>query len=142
MLDIDHFKKFNDKHGHQTGDLVLTRVARAIQNTLRDVDLLARYGGEEFAILAPATERDGACLIAARCRKCIEALRVQVQGQTLSVTISLGVSVTSDFPSAPAVAEVIAEADKQLYLSKRSGRNTLSYRGRTASKVSGASRAA
>jgi two-component system cell cycle response regulator len=138
LFDIDRFKKFNDTHGHQVGDLVLTRVARAAQNTLRDVDLIARYGGEEFAILTPSTGREGTCLVAARARKCIEALLVQVGEARLSVTISLGVSLSEDFPGTLTAAQIIAEADKQLYLSKKSGRNAWSYRGRTAGTAPGA----
>jgi diguanylate cyclase (GGDEF)-like protein len=132
LFDIDHFKKFNDTYGHQTGDLVLVRVARAIQNSLRDVDLLARYGGEEFAIVAPATNREGACLVAARSRQVIEALRVQSADQSLSVTISLGVTISSDFSRTPGPADIVAEADKQLYNSKKAGRNTWSYKDRSA----------
>jgi diguanylate cyclase (GGDEF)-like protein len=137
LLDIDHFKKFNDTHGHQVGDLVLTRVARAVQNTLRDVDLLARYGGEEFAILTPSTGREGTCLVAARARKCIETLLVQVQEVRLGVTISLGVALSEDFAGPFTAEQIIAEADKQLYISKKSGRNAWSYRGRSASSPTG-----
>ena len=137
LLDIDHFKKFNDTHGHQVGDLVLTRVARAVQNTLRDVDLLARYGGEEFAILTPSTGREGTCLVAARARKCIETLLVQVQETRLGVTISLGIALSEDFGGPFTVEQIIAEADKQLYISKKSGRNAWSYRGKSASGNAG-----
>jgi two-component system, cell cycle response regulator len=135
LLDIDHFKLFNDTHGHQVGDLVLTRVARSIQNTLRKVDLMARYGGEEFAILIASTTREGACMVAAKAKKTIESLLVQTQEKRLSVTISLGVAVSEDWKSPPTAAEIVAEADKQLYLSKQAGRNTWSYRGRTARRT-------
>lgn len=135
MLDIDHFKKFNDSHGHQAGDLVLKRVAIAIQNALREVDLVARYGGEEFAVVMPHTDRMGACLVAARIQRCIEELRIDFNGARLSVTISSGLAVTPDYTESPTVERVVSDADQQLYLSKRAGRNTWSYLGRSASRV-------
>lgn len=135
LFDIDHFKKFNDTYGHTTGDLVLKNVAQTALRTLRDVDLLARYGGEEFTILAPHTDRRGACTITARTRKCVEDMRVEVDGQTLRVTISLGMALTSDYPQAPTVQQLIEDADKQLYLSKDTGRNTWSYQNRSAAQV-------
>ena len=138
LLDIDHFKRVNDTHGHQVGDLVLKRVATAVHNLLREVDMVARYGGEEFAIVAPHTDRKGACVIAARIQRCLEDLWIDLEGTRLSVTISSGVVVTSDYPEPPEAEQVIADADKQLYLSKDAGRNTWSYRGHTASKAAGA----
>ncbi len=135
LFDIDHFKKFNDCHGHPIGDLVLKRVGRAVQNCLRDLDLLARFGGEEFAILAPHADRRAACIVAARVRKCVEDLRIDNSGDRLQVTISMGVVVTADYSSPPTVEQIIADADQQLYLSKNSGRNTWSYRGRSATQM-------
>ncbi len=135
MFDIDHFKKFNDTHGHDVGDLVLKQVARAVKDALREVDLLARYGGEEFIILAPHTDQRGACIVAARVRKCVEDLRITVNGQTLRVTISVGLSVTTDYQDCPDVARLVSDVDKQLYLSKHAGRNTWSYLGHSASQV-------
>jgi diguanylate cyclase (GGDEF)-like protein len=135
LVDIDHLKKFNDTHGHQVGDLVLKRVATVIHNALRDVDLAARYGGEEFAVLAPHTGRKGACIVAARLQRCVEELRIEIDGTRLGVTISSGLAVTSDYEAAPEAEELIADADAQLYLSKKVGRNTWSYLGRSASKL-------
>jgi diguanylate cyclase (GGDEF)-like protein len=135
IFDIDHFKKFNDKYGHPVGDLVLKRVGRAVQNCLRDVDLLARYGGEEFAILAPHTDRRASCVVAARVRKCVEDLCVDHEGERLRVTISVGVAVTVDYPAAPTAEQILSDADKQLYLSKNTGRNTWSYSGRSAAQL-------
>lgn len=135
MLDIDHFKKFNDTYGHEVGDLVLKHVARAVRGALRDVDLFARYGGEEFIILAPHTDQRGACIVAARIRKCVESLRVPVDGKVLHVTISVGLALTTDYREAPEPKQIVADADKQLYCSKGAGRNTWSYLGRSASQV-------
>lgn len=135
LFDIDHFKKFNDTYGHEVGDLVLKQVANAVSSTLREVDLLARYGGEEFVIFVPHTDQRGACIVAARIRKCVDELRIPVQGRGLQVTISVGLSLTSDFKEPPTAEQIIADADKQMYLSKKAGRNTWSYLNRTASKV-------
>lgn len=132
FFDIDHFKKFNDTYGHDVGDLLLKRVARAAQNSVRDVDLVARYGGEEFVVLAPHTDRKGACIIAARVCRCIEQLHIDVSGTPLSVTVSVGLAMTADYPEPPTPEQLLADADKQLYLSKKGGRNTWSYLGRTA----------
>ena len=137
LLDIDHFKKFNDTYGHQAGDLVLKRVATAVNNMLREVDLLARYGGEEFAVLASHTDRKGACIVAARIQRCVEELWIDLHGTRLNVTISSGLAVTSDFSKVPSAEQLIAEADKQLYISKDAGRNTWSYMGRSASRIAG-----
>ena len=140
LFDIDHFKKFNDSYGHDIGDLVLKQVAQAVQGALREVDLLARYGGEEFVILAPHTDQRGACIVAARVRKCVEELRIQSEKRTLQVTISVGMSLTTDYKEPPTGEQIIADADKQMYLSKKAGRNTWSYLNRTASQVARAAR--
>jgi diguanylate cyclase (GGDEF)-like protein len=138
MLDVDHFKKFNDTYGHQVGDLVLRRVATAVNNALRDVDLVARVGGEEFAVLAPHTDRRGAWIVAARIQRCVEDLWIDLNGTRLNVTISSGLAVTSDFDDPPTAEQLVAEADKQLYVSKNAGRNTWSYMGKPASTLSDA----
>ena len=135
ILDVDLFKHFNDTYGHRIGDLVLKRVATAIGNVLREVDLLARYGGEEFAVIVPHTDRRGACIVAARVQRCVEEMRIEVNDQRLGVTISSGLVVAGDFPKAPAADQLVAAADAQLYLSKNAGRNTWSYLGRSASKL-------
>lgn len=135
LFDIDHFKRFNDTYGHEVGDLVLKHVAHTARNVLREVDLLARFGGEEFVILAPYTDQRGACTIAARVRRAVAEERVDVNGLSLGVTISVGLALSSDYRQPPDAEQIVADADKQLYLSKRAGRNTWSYLGRTASEV-------
>jgi len=135
MIDIDLFKKFNDTHGHQIGDLVLKRVATAMQNTVREADLAARYGGEEFAVITSHTDVKGACIAAVRLQRCIAELKIDVNGTLLGVTISSGLAITSDYSAPPTAEQLIKDADEQLYLSKKAGRNTWSYRGRSASQV-------
>jgi diguanylate cyclase (GGDEF)-like protein len=135
MFDIDHFKKFNDTHGHDVGDLVLKHVARTVQSTLREVDLLARYGGEEFIIIAPHLGQREACTAAARVRKCVQDLLVKVKDQVLQVRVSVGLALTTDYQGCPDAKRLLTDVDKQLYLSKKAGRNTWSYLGRSASQV-------
>jgi diguanylate cyclase (GGDEF)-like protein len=135
MFDIDHFKNFNDAHGHQAGDLVLRRVATAVQNALRELDLVARYGGEEFVVLVPHTDRKRACIITARIQRRVEELQIDVNGTRLGVTISSGLAITADYATVPTAEKLLADADAQSYLSKKAGRNTWSYLGRSASQL-------
>jgi diguanylate cyclase (GGDEF)-like protein len=118
MLDIDHFKKFNDTHGHDQGDRVLQAVAKCLRESLRQHDVPCRYGGEEFLAILPRTPSEGARLVAERLRKNVEAMVVD----RLKVTISLG---TATFPELPvATPEALVEAaDGALYRSKADGRN-------------------
>jgi len=134
LFDIDHFKRFNDTYGHDVGDRVLERVAQTVANTLRDVDLLARYGGEEFVVLAPHTDQRGACIVAARIRRCVEELRVEANGEQLQVTVSVGLALTTDYATVPSAETLLADADRQMYASKHAGRNTWSYRNLSASQ--------
>lgn len=118
MIDVDHFKKFNDAHGHDQGDRVLQAVAKAMRGALRKYDLPCRYGGEEFLAILPNTGVDGAFAVAERFRLDIEAMVVD----GLKVTASLGIAsfpaVTVESPS-----ELIERADQALYRSKEGGRN-------------------
>ena len=120
ILDIDHFKKFNDSHGHLAGDEVLRYVGKVLVKTARQMDLPCRYGGEELAAILPATDIQEARVAAERFRKAIEAAVVKFDGKALSVTASVGVTrVASDDDA----AHLIRRADEALYKSKESGRN-------------------
>ena len=118
MIDVDHFKKFNDTHGHDQGDRVLQAVAITMRNALRKYDLPCRYGGEEFLAILPNTTSEGAFAVAERVRVDIEAMRVD----GLQVTISLGVSTFPDL-AAESPEHLVDAADKALYRSKEGGRN-------------------
>ena len=118
MFDIDHFKKFNDSHGHDQGDRVLQSVAKTLRGALRNQDHPCRYGGEEFTAILPNTAKAGAFSLAERLRKDIE--RMVVDG--LKVTISIGVATYPDF-DASEQAKLIEAADAAMYDAKRSGRN-------------------
>lgn len=127
MIDIDHFKMLNDRHGHLVGDETLRMVAKALKQQLhRPGDFLARYGGEEFVVLLPDTDRDGALLLAEQMRLAVAELPA-VQSRnghetTTAVTISLGVASCQNCQQQDA-ADLLADADRQLYSAKRAGRN-------------------
>jgi diguanylate cyclase (GGDEF)-like protein len=124
MIDIDHFKLFNDTYGHPKGDECLKAVAQALRRTLhRPGDLCARYGGEEFAVILPGTDAEGAAGVAESLRSSVESLGVAHEASTPSVvTISVGVGTA--VPGDQATAEsLVAGADMALYDAKHSGRN-------------------
>lgn len=121
LLDIDHFKTFNDHYGHQAGDQVLIEVARAVSDTLRVEDLFARYGGEEFAVLVRDTPPLAAKVVAERIRSLIEKLVLDWHGQPLRVTTSIGVAGNDASPIEP--EELLRQADAALYAAKERGRN-------------------
>ena len=122
MLDIDNFKRVNDTHGHQTGDLVLREVGRLLRESSREVDEPARYGGEELAVVLPGTDQEGAYNLAERVRAEIEALRLPLpDGGELRVTASFGAAT---HPPADGGARGLVEAaDQALYAAKHSGKN-------------------
>ena len=122
MVDLDHFKRVNDEHGHLVGDKTLCAVAEALRSTSRRSDVVARYGGEEFAIVCPDTDGETGLLMAERLRAAIEALGEDELGYPGPQTISLGVAVQS------AELELLPErlldhADTAMYEAKRRGRN-------------------
>ena len=122
MIDIDHFKRVNDGHGHPFGDLVLRGVAQALKRVLRNVDSLARYGGEELVAVLPETPRSEALAVAERLRQAVEAERFESGGQRVPVTISLGVA-SGPPPVVENPHEILKLADEALYRAKESGRN-------------------
>ena len=130
MLDIDHFKKFNDTYGHQAGDSVLKELAGIMLEECRcaTTDICCRYGGEEFALIMPELELHNAFKVAERLRKSVETrgFRMNEQVAVENVTISLGVAgIAGAQDLSP--EEFVKKADEALYLSKRSGRNRVSY---------------
>ncbi|MBU0595077.1 diguanylate cyclase [Candidatus Bipolaricaulota bacterium] len=121
MIDIDHFKQFNDALGHPAGDECLCAVARCIDQTTRAADMVGRYGGEEFIVLAPETNLDGAKVLGERIRSAIWGMdRPHPASKTAErVSVSVGVAVRSVGPW----RDVVKEADEALYAAKNSGRN-------------------
>ncbi len=123
LIDIDFFKAFNDKHGHLAGDECLKSVAQVIERTLtRPSDSVARYGGEEFAVILPETDVEGAVHVAENIRQAVEQKGVQVEGEVLHVTVSIGAAALVPQTHQEQQA-LIAVADESLYLAKSAGRN-------------------
>jgi diguanylate cyclase (GGDEF)-like protein len=121
MLDIDHFKRVNDQHGHAAGDVLLTSVARAMKQRLRQNDMLARWGGEEFLIVVSPTSPDDVRAVAQSLLEHIAALDVQHDGVKLSCTASLGVALLTSQDAT--LDALLARADRALYEAKAGGRN-------------------
>ncbi|TDV55652.1 diguanylate cyclase (GGDEF)-like protein [Pseudomonas graminis] len=122
MIDVDHFKAFNDRHGHHGGDVALRSVAQTLAASIRRPgDLAARYGGEEFMVVLPETDKAGACVIAEKLRQAIEALPLFAE-DTVPITVSIGIAthlpVTHDQPEL-----LFHAADRALYRAKKNGRN-------------------
>jgi diguanylate cyclase (GGDEF)-like protein len=124
MLDVDHFKKFNDNYGHPAGDSCLRRIASAIATQVtRPADLAARYGGEEFVVLLPGTSQQGAALVAERIRAAIASLDItHAHSSEGRVTVSIG-GATLVADAEGEIAGLVAAADTALYEAKREGRN-------------------
>jgi len=123
LIDVDHFKHFNDTYGHLEGDRILRRVARLITSCMRTMDTAYRYGGEEFTILLPETTCDDALTVA-------ERIKEAVSGETLDyindskVTVSIGATEYADTDS---VSDLVKRADHAMYIAKRKGRNRIAY---------------
>src|SRR5262249_35600571 len=120
-IDIDHFKAVNDRHGHAGGDAVLVAIARICTQELRQTDPVGRLGGEEFAVLLPNTGLANAVEGSEKLRQAIERTPIDVGGESITVTVSLGVAAldqaTRDFDA------LLKNADNALYLAKQTGRN-------------------
>jgi diguanylate cyclase (GGDEF)-like protein len=123
MVDIDHFKRFNDLYGHATGDRVLQTVARAIQDALRLTDICSRHGGEEFAMLLPNTPGDNAYYVAERVRQELGATRYTGLGLPAEANVTISVGVATCPRDATVLDELMELADKALYQAKAGGRD-------------------
>ncbi len=122
MLDIDHFKKVNDTHGHSTGDEVIKAVAASLKAQLRNVDMAFRFGGEEFVVLLSNTSREAAAMVGERIRHAVMDLQCLAQGRAIDVSVSLG---CASLQPGEAMDSLLQRADSALYVAKRDGRNRL-----------------
>ena len=124
MIDIDHFKGFNDSFGHHTGDRVLAEVAARLRKAVREIDVVARYGGEEFLLVLPSTHFTGALTVADRVWRGVGSEPVLIDGQSYPVTVSVGVAL---YPSRDVKTkdQLIKAADRALYQAKDDGRDRI-----------------
>jgi diguanylate cyclase (GGDEF)-like protein len=121
MIDLDHFKRVNDTHGHAAGDQVLRAIARLCMERLRRIDIIGRYGGEEFAVVMPDTDLNDAIQAAARLGEMIAAEKIMLPQGELRVTASLGVALFErDMPN---LETLLDHADQAMYAAKKAGRN-------------------
>lgn len=118
MVDIDHFKHLNDEHGHAIGDLVLKEISSVLCTHLREPDIACRWGGEEFVILLPDTDAEQALKVAVRARQAIDQTRVEINGTSLHVTVTIGVAALEED-----LDRAIDAADQAMYEGKEAGRN-------------------
>jgi diguanylate cyclase (GGDEF)-like protein len=121
LIDIDHFKRVNDTHGHLIGDQVLVGVASTLCHQLRDYDVVGRFGGEEFVVLLPGADTVEACRVAERLRGRVRRLAVPAVEGTVTVTVSVGVALFRTHGQD--LLELLAAADLALYRAKSSGRD-------------------
>jgi diguanylate cyclase (GGDEF)-like protein len=122
LLDVDHFKTVNDTYGHLSGDTVLQEVVRRVSSTVRSYDTVGRYGGEEFLIVAPSSGAEGVLRLSERIRLAIEEKSISTDAGEISVTVSLGLAVSSESSPLDAKA-LLTTADEALYRAKAEGRN-------------------
>jgi diguanylate cyclase (GGDEF)-like protein len=121
LLDIDHFKNVNDRHGHDVGDHVLREAAAALRSCTRRNEEVCRLGGEEFLVIVPQSTREASAYFAERLRQAVEALEISAGDHRVRVTVSLGVAGLED--GAQSVDELVKIADERAYMAKASGRN-------------------
>ena len=120
MLDLDRFKRVNDRYGHVAGDTVLAAVAGRMIACTRSSDIVFRYGGEEFLIVLSHTPLSGARLLAERVRRSMETLEISLGEASVNVSVSAGVA---EFRRGEQTADLVERADQQLYTAKSAGRN-------------------
>jgi diguanylate cyclase (GGDEF)-like protein len=124
LIDLDHFKKVNDTFGHPAGDLVLRSASAACTHALRTEDVFARFGGEEFAVVLRGIELKGAARLAERLRQAVAGLEVESDGRRIPVTLSAGAASLACCRT-PSPEDLVATADRRLYLAKQRGRNRI-----------------
>lgn len=120
LIDVDHFKSFNDRNGHRAGDEALRVIAATLRDAMRQMDLVARYGGEEFVVLLPGTAIEGAILVAERTRQDLADVKFRYDGKEFSLTVSIGIA---QLATNEHVSRMLQRVDQALYAAKGAGRN-------------------
>ena len=123
MIDLDHFKEYNDTYGHIAGDIALKQLGKVLVQTVRKTDIVARYGGEEWIVCLSHTDSKGGAQIAEKLRKSVEKSVFQVKGQETTITVSIGVATAPE--DGTYYAQIVEAADTAMYLAKTKGRNQL-----------------
>lgn len=126
MVDIDHFKRVNDSHGHMVGDQALKAVANALKDSLRNIDMVFRYGGEEFMALLSSTNCEAASMVGERLRTAVLGIQCLIENQAIELSVSLGCATLLPGES---MDSLMRRADNALFVAKRDGRNRLSMAG-------------
>jgi diguanylate cyclase (GGDEF)-like protein len=126
IVDLDHFKKFNDSYGHVIGDQVLRASAQMMSSALRESDIIGRYGGEEFSIILPDTNNDAAIYVAERLISSVADVPIDTEAGKLTIQLSIGIAGKSK--ETPTLHSLIVRADQALYIAKRAGRNRLAVK--------------
>src|SRR3989338_6130039 len=121
MIDVDHFKRINDEHGHLTGDQILREIAHLIRENVREIDIIARFGGEEFCVILPDTDSPGARYVAQRIREAVENKQITAYDTVVKTTVSIGMATFAK--DGTTTSELVDKADKALYQAKQNGRN-------------------
>ncbi len=136
MIDVDHFKRVNDTHGHAAGDIVLKEIAGIIARDVRGFDLTSRYGGEEFAVVMPDTSVDIATVVADRLRDRVAATEITVHGITEKIRTSISIGIAQSVNTGESPESLLKRADEALYEAKRQGRNRVVVAGESTSEGS------
>jgi diguanylate cyclase (GGDEF)-like protein len=124
MIDLDHFKRVNDRYNHHVGDIVLKEFVKLCQSHLRKIDLLGRFGGEEFTVLLPGTNIDSARIVAEKLRHTMEHHSIKADAEQIYITISIGIA---QYQPGDSIESWINTADERMYQAKRLGRNRVEY---------------
>jgi diguanylate cyclase (GGDEF)-like protein len=126
IVDLDHFKSFNDKYGHHVGDQVLRAAAQMMSSALRDSDIIGRYGGEEFSIILPDTNNNAAIYVAERLLSQVSDVPIETEAGKLAIQLSIGIAGLSQ--ETPSLHSLIVRADQALYVAKTAGRNRMAVK--------------
>lgn len=135
LLDVDHFKQFNDNYGHTLGDKVLVHLGHCLRSAIRRLDIPCRYGGEEFAIVLPSSSIATGALVAERIRSDVESNGFKFKDKLLTITVSLGIAAYRS-ESCDSLESLIDAADQQLYAAKQAGRNCVRYAAEQSRQIS------
>jgi len=127
MLDVDDFKKINDKYGHPTGDEVLKSVSACLVDNVREVDIVSRYGGDEFTVILPHTDSDGAMIAARRIKNAVSKKKMHLKGKKAYLTISIGAIALGARHLTMKAAALVEAADKALLRAKKKGKNNIIF---------------